>query len=533
MDDNEKIAVILFASDLRSQGFDYVCYTGPDRYKNVLTSCMSDPRGQKVQGNLYFFYGLKTLDEGTLFLAKSNKIKYGRNAGLSLGLFVPKAYKLVDNPYDVLNALLKYFQKNFMEKSIMGGWAYKTLNIDEKAFDSEVQKYGIVSLRAPHRPMSGGGVGTLYVPQDKMQDLFADVSYEDFQKYSEILISNVDDEDVLKVEIPRVKKYKLDISSKEVYGVTVNGGPFNTSDTISNPDDRIVVYSKQDSLCYEPAMVDFTIRDLLEDKRIDHVEFCPEEETIKVDMPKSPEKTNRYKISFRNAAEDEFLNKGAFGILKINGNKFSVSRDTYDAYIEITGLDNRATSLEVEPVSDSEYTGFKYKWTRCRIDSNNMIALIYTEPILPKPMPPDVIADGHGDNRSDVNNDGDRNEKRYEKGYEKSGKKRGKKRGKKSGKKSTSWFPHNVVAVILALAVGIIIGLCLSSKVMPSHREITETTVTTADTSQMQEAVEQDEECKETQTTTEGKNPPSTTEKTGGSTEKQKENKPKPGVEDS
>ena len=517
MDDNEKIAVILFASDRRSQGFDCVCYTGPDRYKNVLTSCMSDPRGQKVQGNPYFFYGLKTLNEGTLFLAKSNKIKCVRDAGLSLGLFVPKAYKLVDyNPYDVLNALLKYFQKNFMEKSIMGGWAYKTLNIDEKAFDSEVQKYDIKNLRAPHRPMIGGSVGTLYVPQDKLPDLFADVSYEDFQKYSEILISNVDDNDVLKVEIPRVKKYKLDISSKEVYGVTVNGGSFSTNDTISNPDDKIVVYSKKDSLCYEPAMVDFTIRDLLEDKRIDHVEFCPEEETIRVDMPNSPEKTNRYKISFRNAAEDEFQKRGAFGILKGNRKNFSVSRDTYDAYIEITGLDNRATSLEVEPVSD--YKGFKYKWTRCRIDSDNMIALIYTEPILPKPMPPVVIADGHGDNRSDVKNDGDRNEKRYEKEYEK--------RGKKRGKKSTSWFPYNVFAVILALAVGIIIGLCLSSKVMPFLREITETTVTTADISQTQKAVEQDEECKETQTTTEDKNPPSTTEKTGGSTKKQTKHKP-------
>lgn len=393
-------------------------------------------------------------------MVKSDSIDAGRsNCAISLGLFIPRGYKLGGdvNPYDALNGFLGLFQQTFMMRNLLGNWTYRELNIQipEDAFGSEVSKYYLEKSISPHRAMNPSGeVGTVYIPQDKMPEFFAEASgYEELACYSEILIGNKEAESCIRVEVPRRKKYRLDISSRERYALTLNGNPHTLDIPITEEDAKIEIYSTADSRCYMPASVNFTIRDLLEGKRVDHVEFRPDEEKICVDMPSSEERDIYYKLIFQNAAEQEFRSRRAAYILKLNGRKvqFEDVPGTQDVCLKLTGRENSESHLEVEEIPDAKYRGVKYKWIRCQIDRDNKLVVIVTEPIIPKPQEPPTIVQLNGEE------DAEGTERKTDK-------------NEKDEKRNTHRFVYAVVALILVLAIGFVGGV--AANFISSNNEI-------------------------------------------------------------
>lgn len=61
MNDGEKIAVLLFGSDINSAGYTCLSYTGAEKYREALKSCMKDPRLQNVPDKPVFFLRIEDI----------------------------------------------------------------------------------------------------------------------------------------------------------------------------------------------------------------------------------------------------------------------------------------------------------------------------------------------------------------------------------------------------------------------------------------------------------------------------------------
>lgn len=182
-----------------------------------------------------------------------------RGGYLAIAFSIPRGFELINStPYLVLMDLWKTFRDHCMtlKDKVAGTYEYNSTSVDKTVLDEMAKTFSLGSSNRPYRPMNSKGAKALVVvPVDKMEGLLADVHYEEFSNYSEILIAETASpeanfERINNLKIPRPNCYTLWVNNQRK-------GVYNDVDEI------ITVQSEADPYFYQNVSKSFTIQDLL------------------------------------------------------------------------------------------------------------------------------------------------------------------------------------------------------------------------------------------------------------------------------
>lgn len=182
-----------------------------------------------------------------------------RGGYLAIAFSIPRGFELLNStPYLVLMDLWKTFRDHCMtlKDKVAGIYEYNSTSVDKTVLDEIAKTFLLRSSNRPYRPMNSKGTKALVVvPVDKMEKLLADVHYEEFSNYSEILIAETANpeanfERINNLKIPRPTCYTLWVDSQK-------RGVYNDVDEI------ITVQSRANSFFYQNVSKTFSIRELL------------------------------------------------------------------------------------------------------------------------------------------------------------------------------------------------------------------------------------------------------------------------------
>lgn len=236
------------------------------------------------ESNSYYFSIRIDQSQVVYKIIKNNVRSYGaiRAGALSLAFSIPKGYK-VDGytPYEVLMGLLDTFLKNCMtcRDEQAGTYEFNDVRVPLDALDETAEKYTLIESKSPWHTMSDDTcIGCIQADEIQIEQLMNDVQYDDFEKYSEVLIAEkVGDKctfnHITGLEIPR----------RPVYTIVVDNDS-NSIDKTKEVDNLITIEPKVDSRYYEWKPIKFTISELLNGDCIEGVDR--EAEIIKVSTDK-------------------------------------------------------------------------------------------------------------------------------------------------------------------------------------------------------------------------------------------------------
>lgn len=213
------------------------------------------------ESNSYYFSIRIDQSQVVYKIIKNNVRSHGaiRAGALSLAFSIPKGYK-VDcfKPYEVLMDLLYTFLKNCMicRDEQAGTYEFNDVRVPLDALDETAGKYTLIKSESPWHTMSNDvRIGCVQAEEIQIEQLINDVQYDEFEKYSEVLIAeNVGDNctfnRITGLEIPR----------RPVYTIVVD----NNSNSIEKEVDKpITIVPKVDDPYYEWKPIKFTISELL------------------------------------------------------------------------------------------------------------------------------------------------------------------------------------------------------------------------------------------------------------------------------
>ena len=246
--------------------------------------------------NSYYFSIRIDQSQVVYKIIKNNVRSHGaiRAGALALAFSIPKGYK-VDGfkPYEVLMDLLDTFLKNCMtcRDEKVGTYEFNDELVPLDALDVTVRKYTLIESVSPWHMMSNDArIGCIQAEEIQIEQLINDVQYDEFEKYSEILIAeNVGDNctfnRITGLEIPR----------RPIYTIVVDNDS-NSIEKTKEVDNLITIEPKVDSRYYEWKPIRFTISELLNGDCIEGVDFSDREpEIIKVSTDKY-KKPREFKI---------------------------------------------------------------------------------------------------------------------------------------------------------------------------------------------------------------------------------------------
>lgn len=182
-----------------------------------------------------------------------------RGGYLAIAFSIPRGYELANStPYLVLMDLWKTFRNHCMtlKDKVAGTYEYNSTTVDKTVLDEIAKTFSLRTSNRPFRPMNNRGAKALVVvPVDKMEALLADVHYDEFSHYNEILIAETASpeanfERISNLKIPRPNSYSLWVDGQKQ-------GVYNDVNEI------ITVQSGADSYYYHNISRSFTIQDLL------------------------------------------------------------------------------------------------------------------------------------------------------------------------------------------------------------------------------------------------------------------------------
>lgn len=236
------------------------------------------------ESNSYYFSIRIDQSQVVYKIIKNNVRSYGaiRAGALSLAFSIPKGYK-VDGytPYEVLMGLLDTFLKNCMtcRDEQAGTYEFNDVRVPLDALDETAEKYTLIESKSPWHTMSDDTcIGCIQADEIQIEQLMNDVQYDDFEKYSEVLIAEkVGD----KCTFNRITG--LEIPRRPVYTIVVDNDS-NSIDKTKEVDNLITIEPKVDSRYYEWKPIKFTISELLNGDCIEGVDR--EAEIIKVSTDK-------------------------------------------------------------------------------------------------------------------------------------------------------------------------------------------------------------------------------------------------------
>ena len=210
-----------------------------------------------------FYYSIRIDQSQVVYkIIKNNVRSHGaiRAGALSLAFSIPKGYRVNGyKPYEVLMDLLYTFLKNCMtcRDEIADTYEFNDVRVPLDALDETAKKYTLTESESPWRTMSNDArIGCIQAEEIQIEQLINDVQYDEFEKYSEVLIAeNVGDNctfsRITGLEIPR----------RPVYTIVVDGKPYQKTNEV---DKAFTIKPEVDSCYYEGEPIKFTISDLLD-----------------------------------------------------------------------------------------------------------------------------------------------------------------------------------------------------------------------------------------------------------------------------
>lgn len=323
-----------------------------------------------------FYYSIRIDQSQVVYkIIKNNVRSHGaiRAGALSLAFSIPKGYK-VDGykPYEVLMDLLYTFLKNCMtcRDEIADTYEFNDVRVPLDALDETAKKYTLTESKSPWRTMSNDArIGCIQVEEIQIEQLINDVQYDEFEKYSEVLIAeNVGDNctfnRITGLEIPR----------RPVYTIVVDNDSNSIAKT-KDVDEPITREPKVDSRYYECKPIRFTISELLNGDYVEGVTFDRIAEIINVSTAsyKYPKEFNIRVVFTSEENEDAIYSHKGQITIRYNGQTVFLDKDfMFTLKGEEYGLMNRLDlftitapkSLEIEfdakPTFDSEKNELKW-----------------------------------------------------------------------------------------------------------------------------------------------------------------------------
>ena len=323
-----------------------------------------------------YYYSIRIEQSQVVYkIIKNNVRSHGaiRAGALSLAFSIPKGYKVNGyKPYAVLMDLLYTFLKNCMtcRDEIADTYEFNDVRVPLDALDETAKKYTLTKSESPWRTMSNDArIGCIQAEEIQIEQLINDVQYDEFEKYSEVLIAeNVGDNctfnRITGLEIPR----------RPVYTIVVDNDS-NYIKKTKEVDEPITIVPKVNSRYYEWKPIRFTISELLNGDYVEGVNFDRIAEIINVSTAscKQPKIFN-IRVVFateRNEATKYLLN-GQISI-SYNGYEVSLNKDfmftlkgkEYELLnrldlFKITAPESLDIEFDTKPTFDSEKNELKW-----------------------------------------------------------------------------------------------------------------------------------------------------------------------------
>lgn len=322
-----------------------------------------------------FYYSIRIDQSQVVYkIIKNNVRSHGaiRAGALSLAFSIPKGYKVNGyKPYEVLMDLLYTFLKNCMtcRDEIADTYEFNDVRVPLDALDETAKKYTLTESESPWRTMSNDArIGCIQAEEVQIEQLINDVQYDEFEKYSEVLIAeNVGDNctfnRITELEIPR----------RPVYTIVVDGKPYQKTNEV---DKTFTIKPEVDSCYYEGEPIKFTISDLLDGDYVEGVvpnriaEIInvstasykhPREFNIRVVFTPEENKAAIYshmgQITIRYNGQAVFLDKDFMFTLK--GEKYGLM-NRLDLF-KITAPESLEIEFGAEPTFDSKKNELKWE----------------------------------------------------------------------------------------------------------------------------------------------------------------------------
>lgn len=260
-----------------------------------------------------------------------------RQSNLTIALSIPRGYRLAGgvSPYDALIDLKDTFLQECLicRDEILETYEFKEERPPLDVLDETAKKYPLVECPSPwHIMPKSAPIGCLITAENSVKELMRDVQYQEFEKYSEVLVA-----DTINGSLKFTPIVGLEIPRKPEYNIIVDGKQRCKTNNIK---ERISISLGNDGRAYRCKEICFTVNDLLNGVKIPGFTLDGEKETINVSTVaflKPRESKDFFElIVCVNAKDKNLLNDGVSNIGK--NSKIEV-KETYSDYIVSTSLD--------------------------------------------------------------------------------------------------------------------------------------------------------------------------------------------------
>lgn len=297
-------------------------------------------RNYEGMGKNSYFFSICIEEKQIVYSLIKNHIRaHGaiRQSNLTIALSIPRGYRLAGgvSPYDSLIDLKDTFLQECLicSDEILETYEFKEERPALDVLDETAKKYPLVECPSPwHIMPKSAPIGCLITAENSVKDLMRDVQYQEFEKYSEVLVADTINGSfkftpIVGLEIPRKPEYNIIIDGKQCCKNV-------------NIKDKISIPLGNDGRAYRCKEVCFTVNDLLNGVKIRGVKLDGEKETIHVSTVaflKPRESKDFFELVVCVDAKDKtLLNDGVSNT--VWDGKIEVE-ETYSDYIVSTSLD--------------------------------------------------------------------------------------------------------------------------------------------------------------------------------------------------
>lgn len=240
-----------------------------------------------------YYFSLKTEPTQVIYkLIKNNVRSYGsiRAGSLVIAISIPKGYRIDggQTPFDALTTIKDAFLQRCMtcRDTMKETYEFNPGRIESGLLDDVAQRFALVPVQTPWHPMTEGApVGCIIRPETDILQLFHDVQYPEFERFSEILVAEQTSSTnymPVNVAIPRIPQYRIYVNSQLV-------------ETVSDIKRRNI-YRIQETTYSQGAQIAFTIEQLMGGDSFPEIQFDPVAESVQVAL-KALGKEMRYVLS--------------------------------------------------------------------------------------------------------------------------------------------------------------------------------------------------------------------------------------------
>ena len=244
------------------------------------------------EANSYYF-SLKTEPTQVIYkLIKNNVRSYGsiRAGSLVIAISIPKGYRIDggQTPFDALTTIKDAFLQRCMtcRDPVKETYEFNPGRIEPTMLDDVAQRFTLVPAVTPwHSMTEGAPVGCIIRPETDILQLFRDVQYPEFERFSELLVAEQTSSTnyvPINVAIPRVPQYRIYVNNQLM-------------ETVSDITRRNS-YGIQETAYTGGVQITFTMEQLLSGDSFPEIQFDRVSETVQVTL-KAPGKEVKYMLS--------------------------------------------------------------------------------------------------------------------------------------------------------------------------------------------------------------------------------------------